>query len=329
MIGLRPSERVRAFDGVQPAHPIRFRLAARGEIARVAHAGRMGCEQVFIEGDNHAGLVQRQMRPIRQAKGLPRALADVVPADRLVFDPFGFREFLQQTPAQIEHSRRTGRFGQYAHATAICVAIACKGAGRHGCKLAPLGDALLIVIILAPDDFFAAVRIVHFQNCRLGVMVRRALAVRVIGIAFHLDRSAIVAGYQKAGGDTAEFHCRRVLFRLARHVAFRTLVVGGDLFLFPAAARRAGQRQRSAHDLQKMTPREIGRQFRAAYRELARQRLLELRRLRQLVQAAPVTVLGGLRLSTRTLQVRRLLFASVTSFPVSHANVVLSRYPMP
>ena len=119
----------------------------------------------------------------------------------------------------------------------------------------------------------------------------------MIGVALDLGRPALVALDQQPGGDAAERHRGGEEQRLARDDVLGLPHVGDDQLVgLAGAAGDAGQRQRRAHQLQEAAAADRVVPLRGVGRELAVEELLELGRLGDGLEAAPVLrAVGGLQ----------------------------------
>src|SRR5690606_18336750 len=91
----------------------------------------------------------------------------------------------------------------------------------------------------------------------------------------------------QAGGDAAKVEAGRVELGNAGGASVGPIGVRNDLLFRPAAAGHPGQGERGAHDLEKLAARG-GRHALGDVRELGLEELLELGRVRQLLDAAPM-----------------------------------------
>jgi hypothetical protein len=113
------------------------------------------------------------------------------------------------------------------------------------------------------------------------------------GIALQFDGPAFVGFGNERNRASARRHGRRIIFRFAVNVIFRLLAERLQFFHRPAAARahhaQARERERRGHDFHEMPAGNTVLELARALRKLALQPVLELRRIGQLIQAAPVT----------------------------------------
>ena len=135
-----------------------------------------------------------------------------------------------------------------------------------------------------------AVRIVQIQQRRLRKRIRLALRHRVLRIALQLDRPERIRLHQHRNRARRERIRRRKVHRLAENQVLGLLDVREDrLVRLLRATRQSSQRQRSAHHLQEPAPaHRIDPLVRSSLPwELLAHQLLELRRIRQLIQVLP------------------------------------------
>ena len=146
----------------------------------------------------------------------------------------------------------------------------------------------------------AATRIVDLEQLGLQARIAAAQAARVIRVAFDLGRATIAALDEHADAVARARDRRRVQLRRARLEALRPLVERQDLRHRLAAAREASQRHRSGDCCEEPAARDVVAddvvaRLRDAFRELAFDELLELSRVLELLEAAPVGHAGGVR----------------------------------
>ena len=110
MICLRPGRARRALDRIQPRHLFRIRIAALGEIARIARHSRESCrEKIRIERNDDI----RFREVVNRLHGLPeshsRAFINVVAIHWFPEMPLGFRKRLLELLHLVGESRRRKR----------------------------------------------------------------------------------------------------------------------------------------------------------------------------------------------------------------------------
>jgi len=104
------------------------------------------------------------------------------------------------------------------------------------------------------------VRVVEIKQACLMKNVRGSPARVVIGIALDLGRAPLMALHHQSRGETAESHGGGIEEWIAGDQFFRLFHIRNNSFeRLPRASRQTGQRQRGAHQLQKITPVEIRR----------------------------------------------------------------------
>ena len=137
-----------------------------------------------------------------------------------------------------------------------------------------------------------AVRVIEIQNGSLRVTIRSAVAVGEKRVAFDFDRPAFVRLHDERNCPAARRHRGCEVLRRAVDEILRRLAEGHEFILRLAAAGacqpETRQQERGGHDLDEMPPRKGIGQFTRTSRKLALQELAELRRLGQLLQAAPI-----------------------------------------
>ena len=198
--------------------------------------------------------------------------------------PGGPRERLEEPLPQRGQRRRAVGLGEHAEP------IAAAGRQSLDLRLEELVEGVPVLHHVALGrplvQVAAAVGIVHFQDRGLGEEVRGPQALRMLGVAFHLDRPAI---------DRADQQSNRMAVRDNR--GGETLghpghAIGGpvgeraDLPLLPTAAGQPGQGQRGPHQLHPTSPAQpAGIGFR---RKLRFQKGTEPRGVGQLGQTPPM-----------------------------------------
>jgi len=112
-------------------------------------------------------------------------------------------------------------------------------------------------------------------------------------VAFDLDRAAVVAGHEEAGGGTGKLERGRIAQRASRDVPFRKVRERDDRLLRPAAAgRHPGERDRGPHQPEEIAP-GGGEHLVGVGGELALDQLPERRVRRPVVEAAPHRAVRG------------------------------------
>ncbi len=106
VLGLRPRQRRRALDHVEPIHLLRVvgDAAAIGEIPRVAHHRGPEPEEIGVERDDDVGLVEVVDRVARRAGRLAEAQPSAIGRDWIVLMPRGLRVFLQNRREELRRA---------------------------------------------------------------------------------------------------------------------------------------------------------------------------------------------------------------------------------
>ena len=209
-------------------------------------------------------------------------------AGRLILIPFRFREMV--LVEQFRHlgikRRRRDVLSQNAQAGALpgFQLVQSAAEGRQCLVPGPRPAAI--------RQGLRTVRIVQAEDGRLNEQIGGAEAGRMTGIALDLRRTALVALDENAGGQPRQRHGRGEVQRLARHHRFRLPNVGHDLLARSRLCRAAvqpRQGQRRAHQQEEAPPRDRIGPLRRLIGEFAVDHLLELGRVQELLQAAPVS----------------------------------------
>ena len=187
--------------------------------------------------------------------------------------------------------------------------------GRRGAALGEQGQAFALIrgeflreriqksqgigagnFIAGGREAAGAVNVIKIEDGSLRKAVGAAVAVREQGVAFDLDRAAFVGLGHQRHGTRARGHGRGEVFRRAKSVVLGLLTVRDQLFLGPAAVgthhRHAREGKGGGHDLEEMAAGGPVFQFARALGKFPVQPFLELRRVSQFVQTAPVTAAG-------------------------------------
>ena len=220
------------------------------------------------------------------------------------------RENLLQLPAK---RRRGHGFGQDAKARALGRRLRRQAGADRGDERAPRSNLAEL------HNRLRAIGVVQRQQRRLRVEIGRAKASRMIGVAFGLRGASFVAFDQQARGDAAERHGRREEQRTAGDFFFGLANVRDDqlIGLNRAGRAHAGQRQRRTHQLEERTTADRIDPLGGVLGELAMEVLLELRRIGERLEAAPVLLAPGAAHARANLgQIRcpRLLHVSPKTF---------------
>src|SRR5688572_21284378 len=136
----------------------------------------------------------------------------------------------------------------------------------------------------------------------------------MVRVALDLRRASLVALDEQAHTGAGKRHGRRVEERLAGDELFGLPDVGKDLLCrLPGAGRDTGQRQRSAHQLQESAPADRIEPLGGVLRKLPVQELLELGRLGDRLETAPVlAATAAFELGAERLDVNQLRHERVT-----------------
>ena len=261
--------------------------AALGELARVAQAGRTGRQEVGIQRNHHVRVAEIVIRVDRLSECLHGRGARAVRPRGLPLMPLGGRIQFLDGAQLLRHARRSDRLGENADARAVLALLLRQRIAQGARVLAPGTD------LAVEAERLRSVGIVKLQNRGLRIGIACAQRGGVFGVALHLGGPALVAFHQHSVGDAVQRRRGSEEQRAPRNQVFRLAHVRHDVFGGLArAGSHAGQCQRRAHQLQKIAP-ALHRVFILAPAdclagELALQQILELRRCRQVVQAAPV-----------------------------------------
>jgi hypothetical protein len=260
--------------------------------AAVAH------ERVGVERDHDAGLAEVVERLEHLAEGELGAGARVVAGEGVVAVDLDAGQRRLERGERARRGGRAVRLGQDGQALAAR-GLGLVGEGAHGGERVVPGAVL--PLLRRPGR---AVRVVHVEHVGLDEGVGAAQALGVLGVALDLGGPALVAldehadrgAVPRQGGGEEERHARDHLLGLLR--------VGQDALVGAAAGRDAGERQRGAHVLEEVTPRNAVGRLGRAVGELARELFLERRQLSLFAQAPPVLLAGvafelGVRKSLR------------------------------
>jgi hypothetical protein len=302
VVGAAAGDRRGRFHDVEPAEAIRVGVdpAPRREGAGVLDAeGVLGGEEVGVERDDDRGLLEVVDRFDVFAEGDAGAGAGVVPRGRIPLDPPGFRVPGEDLLDLSGQRRRVDRLGEDAQAGALAGRLCRQRAAHRRDEPAPRPHAAEL------RDRVRAIRIVEGEDRRLGEQVGAAAAGRVVDVALDFGRAAFVALDQQPGGDAAERHRRGEEQRLAGDNVLGHPHVGDDQLVgLAGAAGDAGQRQRRAHQFEESAPADRVVPFRRVRGELAVEELLELGRLGDGFETAPVLgTVDGLQLGADGIQI--------------------------
>ncbi len=239
-------------------------------------------EQIRINRYDHRRRIQSRNRPQRPTKKLHRPRPLVVRADRFIFKPL--RPRFDQIPPQPRHRRRPRCLRKHHQPRFI------NPLHRRFKRIPRPIRPLLPAICHRPAR---AIRIINIQHRPLQIHIRRSLVQRMRRISIHLDRPPIKRNRHHPLPHPAHFHRRRIMHRHAIHPIRRTMRIRRQFILRPPpATRQPRQRSRRSHDFQKIPPRfPAPDKFRRLRRKFLRHKFTKFRRIRQLIQAAPVFLL--------------------------------------
>ena len=283
MIGLRPRRGRRALDRIKAAH-VPIGIAAARKIADVTRVARESCiQKIRVQRDDDVGFREVVPRLDRLAERELRAFEHVVAVHRFIHVPLRLRIDLQESAQLIRERGRGNRLRQNADAGATQALLHSEGTfgflqeRRPGIHIAAIRNSL------------RAVRVVHAENRGLREDVGAAEAGRMLVVAFDFGGTSEMAFNQHRAGVSTQRHSGRVKPRAAGNDFFRLPDVGDDrLQRQLGATGHAGERQGSAHQLQKSAAGDGVDPFRCALGEFAVQHFLELGRAGEFLQAAPV-----------------------------------------
>jgi len=194
--------------------------------------------------------------------------------------PLGLRErAAEPAPCAVKLGELVVR--QKTHPAPLRARCAASGRARRS-RIVPIHWRL------PGNDGLRTVRVVQIEDARLHEHVGTPSVAGCCGLP-----SILVGGLRgfppawEAHRPPAAWPWQRT--EACRAQGYRLTHVGNDgLLRHPRAGAQPGQRQRRAHDLEKIPARGRVRPLRGMTRKFAVQHLLEFGRLRQLFQAAPV-----------------------------------------
>ncbi len=292
VIGDGSGGRQSGLHGDHPAHGAVVGGSASGPtLGQHQHVG-VHPEEVAVEREDEVGSGQVVLRTESAAERGLESIDAVRVDERIPVDPGGLRELRSHLGLLGQDGGRTRRLGQDPEAFTLIAANRVEVRGRPGVPFLPARAGLLHA--LTGHRLTRSVGVVQVQNRGLTVSGRGAETSRMIGIAFDLGRTTVVARDQLADRDAVDLHDRGVGVGDSRSRSFGTLGVGKDVLLGPAAASghaQAGQRHRGAHHLHEVAT-ILLHELRSARGELAMQKGLELRSVREFIEAAPICPAG-------------------------------------
>ncbi len=286
VVRLRTGQPRHALERVETVHPPGvLGTAARRECPRMRDAGR-SAEEVGVERHDHVRPVEVIDGVERASKGQARARAGVVRADRIPLMPAGLGEAREHALDSGSQGRRRDRLGEEPESGAAMRPLAGERLthraqeGRPRTNLAEVRQRL------------GASGIVEIEDRRLREDVGGAQARRMERVPLDLGRPAFVALDEHAHAAAGARHRGGVEQRPPRHDLLGLTHVRNDQFgRLPGARRRAGERQRGAHQLEELPAGDrIGRRRVERRGELVVQQRLERRVVPGFIERAPEAV---------------------------------------
>ena len=285
VVGGGAGRRGRALDDVEPVH-LRLRrvhLAAGGELAHEAQAGRVRGDEVGLEAEHDVGLVEAVLRLDRLAEGEHGPRPRVVAPGRLPAHPLRLREGGEDALHLAGEGRRGHAPGQEAQARAPLRLLLLERLAQRRPELAP-GPVLADV-----EHGLRAIGVVQAQDVGLAEGVRPAEARRVLGVALDLGGPALVALHQDPARVAVVAGGGREEERPPRHELLGLPHVGQDLLdRLLRAGGEPGEGERRPHQGHELAAALRVLEHRGLLRELPVQELEEGGRVGELVEALPV-----------------------------------------
>ena len=286
MIRVRAGQREQCFDRIQPIHRIGWLLdfPAFDESSNVDVSVLFAANEIAVERNNHLGVLELVVRRDGFAKRNRGRLPMNVEIHRFVSKPAGLGKLVAD---QLLQPSARGRTAALQQKTQPLAAAGLRFPGQLAQKiqrcLAPHDIAVL-------DELHRAVGIVKVEEGSLRVTVRGPVAVRVQGVAFDFCRAAVIGFDHQRNSAAARWHRGGEELRQTVDVIFRRFAKRQNLFLRAAATAQAKARQekRGGHDFHEMPARNRVGQFAGARWKLPLHPTAKLRRVGQLIQAAPV-----------------------------------------
>ena len=278
VVGVGTGDRQHGLDRPQTAHLV-LRPAdapAGGEAARVADHLRVGVEEVGVDREDRARLLEPVHGEERPPERPGDALVHVSLAGGLVDDETGARELRPERRREAEERR--GRGGRQEEGEAVSPFVRARPLRPARDERGPARR------LAAPPHGRGAVGVVEVEDRRLHARARRAAARRVQLVALDLRGPPLVALDDESPRAGGAGHRRGVAAGDARNDLLRSLDVGDDVGLGPAAR---GERSRRAEQRDHVPARDrIGRR-RGVLGELPLAERSRLGRLLERVEAAP------------------------------------------
>ncbi len=287
VVGRGTRKRLSALNRVQPAH---FSVGARDlavghEVPRVAHTGADSREDVRVETRDNTRPVEVVHDGEVFAERDPPALERGIVVDGFVLVPARGGKLGQQLLNLPGERRRGHVLGQQRQPGTTAGHLRVER-GAHCLEERRVRRGLPVL-----GHHPSPIGVVEVQDFGLHEDVRRAEARGVARVALDLRGASLVRLDEHADADTAELHRGRVRQRFARNDLLGHRHVGHDrLFGKAAATRQAGERHRSAHQLEEVAPVEA--QQRRTPRKLVFEERLEVGGVRNLFKAAPIALAG-------------------------------------
>ena len=285
MLGLGACQRRRALDHVQPIHLLRVvgDAAAVGEVPRVANHRRADSEEIGVERDDDIGLVEVVDGLAGRARRLTQAQASAIAGDWIVLMPMRLRVVLKNRREELGQRGRGDRLGQNPETGAPSRLLAGQRRSDGCLKCGPRSDLTPV------GDRLRPIRVVQAKYGGLRQDVGRPQTRRMLGISFDFRRTAHVALDEDRPRDAAERDGAGEKQGPAGNEVLRLADVGNDVLgRLPRAGANAGERERCAHQLEKVAPALGVVPLRRLLRELTVQVVAEVRGIGQLAQAPPV-----------------------------------------
>ena len=286
MVGVATGESHDRLHHVESVHPLIGGFATEGEAPDVAEGVLFGADEVAVERQDAAGLLEVDHGVDRGAAGLGVGGVGRAEIDRLVSMPSGLRILLGDELLKTGAGRGGGALREEREPLTL---VAGSGLGHRGQRIA---HGLDLGIVAAVGVTVGAVGIVKIQDRRLGERIGAAIAAGEERIALDLGR-ATVAGLDRQRNRTAPHgHRRGEVLGLAVDIPFGLLGERSQLLFRATAtgghATQARQEEARGHELHPVAATfAIGGDARAG-RELTFHPLAEVGLVGQLLQGTPV-----------------------------------------
>ena len=243
-------------------------------------------EEVTLEGNQHARPVKPptgfQLAPERGRRGVVKRAGSVRGG---VAVPMHLREITLHGGDLRPQRGRTDRPGQQAQAVAAIGTQSGEVAEQHAAECLPTAVFVEMAHALRPPG------IVHVQNGGLAKHIRSAARPRMLRVALDLDRATVVGRHQDAVGQPVQQRDGGIVGELARLLPLRLRhprhFLRAGVVAAVVATRQPRQRERGRHQPQELPPLRPGGEMADGAVFLA-QEALELRRVGQLLEAAPL-----------------------------------------